>query len=94
MMLMILVMLSMMMVLLMLVLLMLLMLRMGEVETYTSLAPVGALTQEYKGLLVVSKVFAIIIFLFLAFFIMVIFDMMVMPKRSKVSDHFIFEHKE
>ena len=53
MMLMILVMLSMMMVLLML---MLLMLRMGEVETYTSLAPVGALTQEYKGLLVVSKV--------------------------------------
>merc|ERR1712210_66690 len=30
--------------------------RMGEVETYTSLAPVGALTQEYKGLLVVSKV--------------------------------------
>lgn len=31
--------------------------RMGEVETYTSLAPVGALTQEYKGLLVVSKVF-------------------------------------
>merc|ERR1712062_433594 len=31
-------------------------LRMGEVETYTSLAPVGALTQEYKGLLVVSKV--------------------------------------
>lgn len=32
--------------------------RMGDVvETYTSLAPVGALTQEYKGLLVVSKVF-------------------------------------
>merc|ERR1711997_4787 len=29
---------------------------MSEVETYTSLAPVGALTQEYKGLLVVSKV--------------------------------------
>merc|ERR1712080_545912 len=29
---------------------------MGEVETYTSLAPVGALTQEYRGLLVVSKV--------------------------------------
>ena len=30
---------------------------MGEVETYTSLAPVGAVTQEYRGLLVVSKVF-------------------------------------
>merc|ERR1712062_406962 len=29
--------------------------RMGEVETYTSLAPVGALTQEYRGLLGVSK---------------------------------------
>ena len=27
-----------------------------EVETYTSLAPVGAVSQEYKGLLVVSKV--------------------------------------
>ena len=39
---------------------MMMMVRMGEVETYTSLAPVGALTQEYKGLLVVSKVFAII----------------------------------
>ena len=36
---------------------MMMMVRMGEVETYTSLAPVGALTQEYKGLLVVSKVF-------------------------------------
>ena len=55
--------------------------RMGEVETYTSLAPVGALTQEYKGLLVVSKVFVIIIFLFLASLIMVIFDMMVMTKK-------------
>ena len=31
--------------------------KMGEVETYTSLAPVGAVTQEYRGLLVVSKVF-------------------------------------
>ena len=30
---------------------------MGEVETYTSLAPVGAVSQEYRGLLVVSKVF-------------------------------------
>ena len=94
MMLMILMMLSMMM---MLMLLMLLMLRMSEVETYTSLAPVGALTQEYKGLLVVSKVFVIIIFLFLASLIMVIFDMMVMTKKvavSKLSDHLTFEHKE
>ena len=31
--------------------------KMGEVETYTSLAPVGAVSQEYRGLLVVSKVF-------------------------------------
>ena len=38
-------------------LMMMILVRMGEVETYTSLAPVGALTQEYKGLLVVSKVF-------------------------------------
>merc|ERR1711962_1290406 len=30
--------------------------KMGEVETYTSLAPVGAVTQGYRGLLVVSKV--------------------------------------
>ena len=85
------------MVLLMLMLLMLLILRMSEVETYTSLAPVGALTQEYKGLLVVSKVFVIIIFLFLASLIMVIFDMMVMTKKvavSKLSDHLTFEHKE
>ena len=36
---------------------MMILVRMGEVETYTSLAPVGALTQEYRGLLVVSKVF-------------------------------------
>ena len=49
----------MMLILLMLMLMLMLMpmLRMGDVETYTSLAPVGALTQEYKGLLVVSKVF-------------------------------------
>merc|ERR1712227_637148 len=29
---------------------------MGEVETYTSLAPVGAVSQQYKGLVMVSKV--------------------------------------
>ena len=46
----------MMMVRLMMMMMMILV-RMGDVETYTSLAPVGALTQEYKGLLVVSKVF-------------------------------------
>ena len=31
----------------------------AKVETYTTLAPVGAVTQEYKGLLVVSKVGAV-----------------------------------
>ena len=40
---------------------MMILVRMGEVETYTSLAPVGALTQEYKGLLVVSKVWILVL---------------------------------
>ena len=28
----------------------------AKVETYTTMVPVGAVTQEYKGMLVVSKV--------------------------------------
>ena len=28
----------------------------AQVETYTTMAPVGAVSQEYKGMLVVSKV--------------------------------------
>ena len=31
----------------------------AKVETYTTLEPLGAVTQEYKGLLVVSKVVAV-----------------------------------